>query len=374
MSSPQASRIGARLAVIPRALGVLARSAGRRAFPTCPSRILVAHHLLLGDTLMLTPLLAKLRDRFPDAEVVMTASPPLASLYASRPYGVRVMAYEPYAADSLTPLFADGGFDLAIVPGDNRYSWLAAALGSRWIVAFGNDRPAYKSWPVDQLRPYPNAPAAWGDMVAGLLDGPPPRAYQPIDWPDPPHRAFGLPRDNYCILHVGASSPLKLWEPEKWRVLAQRLGERGLQVVWSGGRGEEGVVRSIDPENRLPSYAGLLELPQVWQLLKRARLLVCPDTGIAHLGRIVGVPTVTLFGPGSAVLCGAGDFWRNVPYRAVTIENFPCRNQTVLFKRKIGWVQRCARSTDQCRQPLCMQAVTIESVLAACDGLIAGAR
>ena len=42
---------------------------------------------------------------------------------------------------TLDALFDEPGFDLAIVPGDNRYSWLAAAAGARWIVAFCR-RPA----------------------------------------------------------------------------------------------------------------------------------------------------------------------------------------------------------------------------------------
>jgi predicted small integral membrane protein len=34
-----------------------------------PRRVLVAHNLLLGDTLMLTPLVAKIRARFPAAAI-----------------------------------------------------------------------------------------------------------------------------------------------------------------------------------------------------------------------------------------------------------------------------------------------------------------
>src|SRR3990172_6428716 len=183
MPSARTSRTRARLAVLPRALAALAGTAGRRRPARQPSRILIAHHLLLGDTLMLTPLLAKLRERFPQAGVLMTVSPPIAPLYEGRPYGVRAAAYDPRDAASLAALFAEPGYDLAIVPGDNRYSWLAAALGARWIVAFGGDRPAYKSWPIDELRPYPATPQAWGDMMAGLVDGPAPAQYRVSDWP-----------------------------------------------------------------------------------------------------------------------------------------------------------------------------------------------
>jgi ADP-heptose:LPS heptosyltransferase len=355
---------------MPRALWVLARCAGRRRPPREPARILVAHNLLLGDTLMLTPLLAKLAARFPGASLVMTVSPAIASLYAGQPYGVGVVPYDPRDSAGHFSVFRDSGYDLAVVPGDNRYSWLAAAAGSRWIVAFGGDRPAYKSWPVDELRPYPAKPQAWGDMMAGLVDGTAPAQYRVSDWPDPPSRPFPAPKGRYGVLHVGASTVLKQWEPGKWRALAAALGKRGLGVVWSGGRGEDRVVREIDPEGRHPSYAGQLDLAQMWRLLKGASLLVCPDTGIAHMGRIVGVPTVTLFGPGSAVLCGAGEFWRSSPYRSVTVEDFSCRDQRILFKRDIPWVRRCGRGAGECDRPLCMEAIALEQVLVQCDGLL----
>ena len=355
---------------MPRALWTLARSAGRRKRPRGPARILVAHNLLLGDTLMLTPLLAKLAASFPGASVAMTVSPAFACLYAGRPYGVSVLPYDPRDAAGHTPFLLDGGYDLAIVPGDNRYSWLAAAVGSRWIVAFGGDRPAYKNWPVDELRAYPAKPGAWGDMTAGLVDGIAPAPYRVCAWPDPPSRPFRAPAGPYCVLHVGASTVLKQWQPRKWSALAAALGKRGLEVVWSGGSGDDNVVGEIDPEGRYRSYAGGLDLAQMWHLLKGARLLVCPDTGIAHLGRIVGAPTVTLFGPGSEVLCGQGDFWRDAPYRALTVADFPCRDQRVLFKREIPWVRRCARGAGECARPRCMEAIALDPVLLECDRLL----
>ncbi|MCX7961217.1 MAG: glycosyltransferase family 9 protein [Burkholderiales bacterium] len=324
--------------------------------------MLVAHNLLLGDTLMLTPLLAKLRERYPAARIAMTVKPPIALLYAGRPFGVEAIAVDLREPRTLDPLFQDDGFDLAFVPGDNRYSWLAAAAGARWIVAHAGDRPAYKSWPADELRAYPDAPGAWGDIVAGLADGPPPRPYAPADWPDPPHAPFDVPAGRYAVLHVGASSPLKRWLPENWRTLAAALRADGFEIVWSAGAGEEEAVAAADPAREHPSYAGRLDLAQLWHLVKRASLLVSPDTGIAHLGRIVGTPTVALFGPGSALLCGAGEFWRNAPFRAVTVEPFPCRDQRSLFKREIAWVRRCARTLAQCSAPRCMHAIGVEQV------------
>lgn len=350
------SRARGRLYVLARALPRVAGGALRRRPEAAPRRILVAHHLLLGDTLMLTPLLAKLAALHPAAERVMALPAGYASLYAGTPYGIRAVGWTP-AAPWISGLFERPGFDLAVVPGDNRHAWLAAALGARWIVAYAGDRPAYKSWAADELPAYPGSAAAWGDMVAALVPGPPPPPYDPAQWPAPPARAFEQPRASYAVLHVGASTPLKHWESARWGALARWLRERGLEVVWSAGRGEEAIVARCDPEGHFLSCAGRLDLCQLWNLVARARLLVAPDTGVAHLGRLTGTPTVALFGPGSAVLCGAGEFWRDSPYRAVTVDGFPCRDQTKLFRRDIAWVRRCGRSTRECAHPRCMDAI-----------------
>lgn len=363
------SRAFSRLATVALALRHSIATLKRRTAPAAPRRILIAHHLLLGDTLMLTPLLAKLRERYPSADIVMATPKPSVPLYSKRPYGVRAIAFDPRDPATLAAIRAEGGFDLAIVPGDNRFAWLARAAGANWIIAFASDRPASKNWAVDELVPYPATPAAWGDMVAGLITGPPPRAYRPADWPGPDCAPFKLPRQPYCVLHVGASSPLKLWPPERWRALAEHLAQQGYGVVWSGGKGEQNLVAAIDPDERYASFAGQLDLAQLWHLVRQASLLVCPDTGVAHLGRIVNTPTVSLFGPGSAVIGGAGDFWRNAPYHAVTAADFPCRDQNLLFRRQIDWVNRCGRNIDQCAEPKCMQAIHLETVFAAVDAL-----
>ena len=251
------------------------------------------------------------------------------------------------------------------MPGDNRFSWLAQALDSRWIVAFDGDRPARKSWPVDELRSYPAVPAAWADMVATLVDGPAPAPYRRSDWPDPPSEQFELPPRAYAVLHVGASTPLKLWDPLRWRALAAAIEARGVEPVWSAGRGEDEIVHDCAGDAGYRSYVGALELPELWRLLANASLLVAPDTGVAHLGRVVGTPTVALFGPGSATISGAGEFWRHSVYRAVTVAPFPCRDQRVLFKRELEWVRRCGRTPAECAHPRCMDAIEAASVLAA---------
>jgi ADP-heptose:LPS heptosyltransferase len=350
-------RFAHRVDVVARALALRRRE---RTEPRNPESVLIAHHLLLGDTLMLTPLIKKLRERYRDADIAMTVPRAIAPIYAARPYGVRALPFDP--RDPSPALFDDGPFDVAFVPGDNRFAWLAAAMRARWIVAFAGDRPAVKNWQVDRQVPYSSKPGAWGDLVAELVEGAAPAPFRTGEWPAPPHAPFEPPASRYAVLHVGASSPLKMWAPDRWLRLAQWLHARAVLPVWSAGPNETRLVELIDPDGRYMSFAGRVDLPQLWRLLEGAMLLVAPDTGVAHLGRIVGVPTVTLFGPGSAVLCGAGEFWRDVPYRAVTVDPFACRDQHVLFKREIDWVQRCGRSVAECPSHQCMPAIDVMAV------------
>lgn len=352
-------RTRSRLKLLPRA--IVNRWLKSRRAPIRPTRILVAHNLLLGDTLMLAPLFAKLHQTYPQAEISTTVKPAFLALFKERPYGVRALAYDPRRPETVEALLTDTGYDLALIPGDNRYAWLAAAQGSRWIRAFAEDRPSLKSAAVDETVTYPADPTAWSDMNGLLAAGTLPQPYAVGDWPSPPCEPFTLPQQPYAVLHTGASTPLKHWPAEQWRQLARWLADQGIQPVWSTGPGEGAMLADL-VEDGQPSYPGNLRLEQVWHLVANARLLVCPDTGVSHLGKLTGTPTVTLFGPGAADVHGAGEYWRNMPYRAVTVTPFPCRDQHVLFGRQISWVQRCGRSTQECGEPRCMQAITLDSV------------
>jgi ADP-heptose:LPS heptosyltransferase len=357
------SRFATRALIVARALP---RSLLRRRPRGAPRRVLIAHHpKMMGDTLLMTHIAAKARHAWPEAEIVMTASPATAPLFAARPWGVEAIAFDPADPSSLAAYRRRGGYDLAIVPGDNRYGWFARALGARWVVGFSGDSPRYKDLLLDERRAYPARADVWHDMAADLIAGSDPPAYEPSQWPAPAFQPFELPQGRYAVIHLGASSTLKQWLPDRWAAIARHLESLGLEVVWSAGRGEEALVEAVDPQGTHRSYAGKLDLPQLWHLLANARLLVTPDTGISHLARVTNTPAVTLFGPGTPQLMGSGRFFRNAPWRAVIVDPFPCRDQPILYKRRVEWVRRCSRTTRECASPACMHAIEVRDVIAA---------
>lgn len=362
------SRFPGRLLVV--ALGLL-RRLDRRPYEGGRDyrRILVAHHLLLGDTVLLTPLLAKLRQRYPQAGIWMTVPPAFVPLYEGRPYGVCVMPFSPRDTGTLRPWLDLGGFDLAFVPGDNRHAWLARALGARCIVALAGDGKRWKDWQVDRQVPWPSTAATLAEAFAALVDGPEPPPYAPAQWPAA--ALAELPPQPYGVLHLSARNPLRRWPAAYWREVAAALRQNGLRVVWSVAPGEAALLETVGPEATDERIAGTLSLPGLRGLLAGARLLVTVETGIAHLCRLTGTPSVVVFGQGNPALHGNEPFWRQAsPMRPAFVSDVPCRDGQRLFGRLLPWVRRCDRSPQQCDRPVCIEAVSPEQVLSAAGPFI----
>ena len=62
-----------------------------------------------------------------------------------------------------------------------------------------------------------------------------------------------------------------------------------------------------------------------------------------------------------------------MPGRAVTVDPFPCRDQTIQFFREVPWARRCERLFGEpparCPRPLCMEAIDVDLVKAAVEDL-----
>lgn len=338
--------------------------------PARIERILVAHHLLLGDTIMLAGLYKKLRRDHPVAQIDTLVPKAWVPIFGGNPYGIRALPYDPRATDGQRSLIAQGPYDWALIPADNRWAWIARAMGARWVTAFAGGKGGIKNWAVDEFVAWPETAEAWGDIASRLAPGPEPEPFLPGEWPAPPGLPHSpLPEAPYVVLHLGASSPHKLWPPERWQTLAQALDAQGLQVVWSGGPNENHLVEAVDPAGRFTNLAGKLNTADLWHLVAGASLLVCPDTGVAHLARLTATPAVVLFGPGSPIVSGPGRFWHDSPYLAVWQEDIACRNQNLLFERPLPWVRHCWRSVKECGNPRCIQAVDCRQVMQAIEAI-----
>ncbi|CAM8432992.1 RfaF ADP-heptose,LPS heptosyltransferase [Candidatus Methylopumilus universalis] len=331
-----------------------------------PKKILIAHDLLLGDTLLLAPLMKRIHEKYPDAKKFILVKPGFIPLFANTPYGFKALSFNPKIFLDIWKIFSFGPYDLTYIAGDNRYSWLARAIGARWIVGIGEDNPKWKNLMLDEAKSFDLNPATWADMMARLVDGKEPGPYKKNEWPRPHiKKTLSLSSSkSYVVCHLGASNPLKFWPAESWKVLIDKLKHKGFEIFISVGPGEEYLLREADPDSKCQHISGTYSLLEMWYLIERANLLISVDTGIAHLAKLSNTPIVTLFGPGSPATHGVGNFWKLNPHMNITVSSFPCRDQKILFRRNVQWVKRCGRGVKECRTPgACMEAIAPKQVL-----------
>lgn len=112
-------------------------------------------------------------------------------------------------------------------------------------------------------------------------------------------------RHHDVVLHPGAASGSRRWPVGRWAVLAAQLARAGRRVLLSGGPAERPLTDAVTGlaladgvgGGRVEDLAGRCSLPELATVVGSASLLVCGDTGVAHLGTALGTPSVLLFGP-----------------------------------------------------------------------------
>jgi ADP-heptose:LPS heptosyltransferase len=108
---------------------------------------------------------------------------------------------------------------------------------------------------------------------------------------------------NYVVLHPGATSSSRRWPPERFAIVGDALAADGLRVAVTGVPGEDRATGAVVAAMRCPAadLCGATSLGAFAALLRDARLLVCSDTGAAHLAAATGTPAVVAFLSGDPV-------------------------------------------------------------------------
>jgi ADP-heptose:LPS heptosyltransferase len=113
--------------------------------------------------------------------------------------------------------------------------------------------------------------------------------------------AAGGPPRRPVAVSPGASQALKRWPTEHFARLCRYLVEElGTRVLLFGGSGEAKLLHDLAQQTRdLPHLEILRNLPlrRVAALLAQCALYVGNDSGLMHLAAAVGTPVVILFGP-----------------------------------------------------------------------------
>ncbi len=104
---------------------------------------------------------------------------------------------------------------------------------------------------------------------------------------------------NKKLVVFSPGSPLKwkIWKPEYYSLLADKLAQDGYSIIWLWGPSELDLVKSIKSNMKNKSVIALpTTFNQALALLKKSKLLICNDGGMNHLSTTTNIKTLALFG------------------------------------------------------------------------------
>ena len=263
-------------------------------------RALVYRTLGLGDLLTGVPALRALRRALPDHRIVLAA---------------------PEAQRPLVELIALAGAIDELVPTEELCPVAWPGPAPEIAVDLHGNGPASRA-PLAALRP--------GRLVAFDLSGGPrwnPDEHERHRWCRLVAESFGVrlgvdadPGDlrlpapaassvvpGAVVVHPGAASQSRRWPARRYAAVAGALVSAGLRVLVTGSAGERSLADEVRRGAGLAPadvLTGRTDLGTLAAQVAQARLVICGDTGTAHLASAFGTPSVLLFGPTPPALWG----------------------------------------------------------------------
>lgn len=107
-----------------------------------------------------------------------------------------------------------------------------------------------------------------------------------------------LDSELFVTIFSGASTMEKRWGPDRFRQVAEMLLAFGVNIVVVGGKEDRQQGEMIAGGGLGLNLAGLTSLAETAAVIQKSALLLSGDSGVLHIAAGLGIPTVSLFGPG----------------------------------------------------------------------------
>ncbi len=340
-------------------------------------RIAVLRSGMLGDTVFITPVLDRIRRSFPDAEVHAFVSGGSAPILAAMDLaGVHVLPSVRSLAREARFYLAlrRRAFDLLLILETNsHYVIMGKLAGARFLAGFENKLGGLLDytapWDPDahfvenQLAPVREWTVSPGvdRLRLSVTDDESAEAAALL-------RSAGVAEALPLVcVHPGTSVPgsVRQWVAARYAAVADMLVRHfGCAIAFTGTAADLPEVAQIRGLMRSPSanLAGSTSLRQLMAVLRRAKLVIGPDTGALHLAVGVGTPVVMLMGYANPRDTGPYDPGGPSRVVRVDLECSPCVERNPMPAQ---WeICKVIRPT------LCMSLVTEEMVLEAATDIL----
>jgi len=314
-------------------------------------RILVRSTNWLGDAVMSTPALTRLREKFPAAYITVFTHEKLRDVWLHHSAVNETITFggsEVFFA--VIKKLRAGKFDIALVlPNSSRSALEVWAAGIPQRIGYArpwrnfflthavptrpgheamhkrtpdevkqliaqptqNPKPETRNFSAHQIHEYLYLIGTLGAKTEPL----PPQLFVTAEEIEAAKKKFGLSGITQPVfgLNPGAEyGPAKRWPVERFIAAAKEIQQR-MNCIWVlfGGKGDVALTSQIESEIQnskfeMKNLAGQTSLRELMAVLSQCRLLLTNDTGPMHVAAALGTPVVVPFGSTSPELTGPG--------------------------------------------------------------------
>lgn len=328
----------------------------------------------LGDTLVMTPTIRFLRERYPDAridvlvrsgcEVMLRNNPDITNVIAvARPEKSKRSFFEGFSEflDAFKKVAFqryDYAFDLS--DSDRGKFWICMSLAKVRAVNVAYSSNWKHRWLFNRRTEIEWAEKHQVEKDSSLVQtvlGTEGEVGQMVFVPEAPSNLPWLDSlGSYAVIHPTSRWSFKEWLPDRWAAVADQLSKQGLRIVFSHGpdEREKAYVESIRKLCQAEHYStdGKVSLSGLGWLTSGCELFLGVDTVAMHLAAAVQAPTVGLFGPSSE--------WSWHPWKTkheLVSGNCECKRPPRAFV------------CDQSKLLPCIESITVEDVIKAAGKL-----
>lgn len=330
--------------------------------PDKVKNILVVSSTAIGDTLLSTPAIRAVRERYPHAKIIAHFNIKNMELFENNPYVDGIIPYYGRYKNFFRTIgkLRKYKFDLALIFHGNepQATPMAYLSGARFIVKLPNTSE-YRF-----LLSNKNQVLRWEDFSHGveqrlkvaelvnckISDK---RMVLPlvkeggsliVDF----FRNNGIQDTDIIIgFQVGASTVSRMWFADRFVELGKRLVDSNtkIRIIITGSPQEYNYCKGIadDIGEKAIVSAGRIPLKYTPSLVKRLKALITGDTGIMHMAIAVGTPVVALF--------AVSDAKRSGPY-------YDLGKHVVIQKERT--CEPCA--SKKCTYQKCMGNISVDEV------------
>lgn len=286
------------------ATGLLSR---RRKLPAHPERIGLTASPTMGDTLLTAAAVRDLKQHYPEAKLIFFAASGAAGAVDLLPYIDEVVPIKITDPRGTVRALRAAKLDLLVdfTAWQRITAYFAAASGALFRAGF-RTAGQHRHWRYDRTAPHLRTVHEVDNFRAlvrtlGAANTHDATLHTPwaAAMPEP------FPGEETIVFHAWASNDshsIREWPPERWVELAQQIARPGTRFVITGGPAQraksDALCAALEAAGlRATVFQGAQGLRSLVVLLQHASLLVSVNTGVMHLGALLGTPTVAINGP-----------------------------------------------------------------------------